>query len=196
MKKGIYKNITLQQNTYVMGKLKEIIAGIKPIRIIEIGTARAGLTLLLSDILEELQLKDSKIKSFDITMRDHVKSISKDNLEFYLGNIFNFAEGVLLKPEEITNFISKEGINLILCDGGNKVVEFNALAKYLTTGDIIMAHDYAPNKEAFDKDYVDKIWNWVEITDKDIEQSVVEYNLVDYKPELIKPTAWVAKIKT
>tara|TARA_R110000868_G_scaffold250515_1_gene507101 strand:+ start:2658 stop:3248 length:591 start_codon:yes stop_codon:yes gene_type:complete len=196
MKKGIYKNIRLQQNIYVVEKIKDIIACIKPSRIIEIGTGRAGLTLLLSDILEELELKNSKIKSFDITMREHVKCIYKDNLEFYLGNIFNYVERLVHKPEEITNFISKEGINLILCDGGNKVVEFNSLAKYLNQGDIIMAHDYAPNKEVFDTEYVDKIWNWMEIADKDIEQSVINYNLVDYKSHLIKPTAWVAKIKT
>jgi len=195
MIQGKYKNIRLQQNQYLVENLKNILSLIKPNRIVEIGTARGGMTLLMSDILNELGLKGSKIKTFDITIRGHLKNLKLENVEFYVGNIFNWGKRYLDKPEEIVDFLSEEGVNLILCDGGNKISEFNILAKYLKKGDIIMAHDYAPNREVFDSEYKDKIWNWLEIEDKYIKKSVEEYNLFDYEMDLIKPTAWVAKIK-
>jgi len=195
MIQGKYKNIRLQQNQYLVENLKNILSLIKPNRIVEIGTARGGMTLLMSDILNELGLKGSKIKTFDITIREHLKNLKLENVEFYVGNIFNWGKRYLDKPEEIVDFLSEEGVNLILCDGGNKISEFNILAKYLKKGDIIMAHDYAPNREVFNSEYKDKIWNWLEIEDKYIKKSVEEYNLFDYEMDLIKPTAWVAKIK-
>ena len=195
LKKGKYGNITSQQNLYFFDKLKEILQIIKPDRIIEIGTARGATTLLMSDILNELNFTNSRIKSFDIIQRDHLKNINRDNIEFYVGNIFNYNKKILTEPEEITNFLSENGVNLILCDGGLKTAEFQILSEYLKNGDIIMAHDYAPNREIFMKEYVDKIWNHMEITDKDIENTVKKYNLKPYRMDIIKETAWVAKIK-
>jgi len=190
-----YKNIRLQQNQYLFENLKNILNLIKPNRIVEIGTARGGMTLLMSDILNELGLRDSRIKTFDITMREHLKNVKLENVEFYVGNIFNWSKRELDKPEEITNFLSDNGVNLILCDGGHKIAEFNTLTKYLKKGDIIMAHDYSPDEKTFNDEYRDKIWNWMEISDKDIQETTERYNLEPYNMELIKPTAWVAKIK-
>lgn len=190
-----YENIRSQQNLYFFENLKNILDEIKPHRIIEIGTARGATTLYMSDLLIELNLNNSKIKTFDIIQRNHLIGVERDNIEFYIGNIFNYSLKELSKPEEIVNFLSNDGVNLIMCDGGNKILEFEILSKYLKKGDVIMAHDYAPNKEVFEKDYKDKIWNWMEITDNDIDETVKEYNLESYKMDLIKPTAWVAKIK-
>ena len=195
MEQSKYENIRSQQNLYFFENLKNILNEIKPHRIIEIGTARGATTLYMSDLLTELKLNDTKIKTFDIIQRDHLIDVERDNIEFYIGNIFNYSLKELSKPEEIVNFLSNDGTNLIMCDGGNKILEFEILSKYLKKGDVIMAHDYAPNKEVFEKDYKDKIWNWMEITDNDINEAVKEYNLEPYKMDLIKPTAWVAKIK-
>jgi len=199
---GVYKSplltgkIRLQQNEFFLNNLEKIILSINPHRIIEIGTARGGTTLAISDILIKNNLHDTKIKTFDISMRHHLRNINLSNIEFYVGNIFDWPKSTLSKPEEITNFLSKTGRNLIMCDGGNKIKEFHILSQYLKVGDVIMAHDYAPNKEVFESDYVGKIWNHMEICDKDIEDSVETYNLKTYNNELIKETAWVAKIKT
>jgi predicted O-methyltransferase YrrM len=195
MEQSKYENIRSQQNLYFFENLKNILNEIKPHRIVEIGTARGATTLYMSDLLIELNLNNSKIKTFDIIQRDHLIDVERDNIEFYIGNIFNYSLKELSKPEEIVNFLSNDGVNLIMCDGGNKILEFEILSKYLKKGDVIMAHDYAPNKEVFEKDYKDKIWNWMEITDNDINEAVKEYNLESYKMDLIKPTAWVAKIK-
>jgi predicted O-methyltransferase YrrM len=194
-KSPFYKNIRLQQNEYFYKNISKIFDIIKPKRIIEIGTSFGGTTLLMSDTLKELGLNDTLIKSFDIRKSKHFDEIQNDNIEYCLEQIFDYKNNSLVKPEEIVDFLSDEGVNLIFCDGGNKISEFNILAKYLKKGDIIMAHDYAPNREVFDSEYKDKIWNWLEIEDKYIKKSVEEYNLFDYEMDLIKPTAWVAKIK-
>jgi len=196
MREATYKNKRTQQNQYFINNFKNIIDEIKPKRIIEIGTGFGNTTLLISDILHELNLKETIIKTFDVREKGNSENLKQvDNIIVYIGNIFNYRAKILTKPNEITEFLSKEDVNLILCDGGLKKVEFEILSQYMKKGDIIMAHDYAPNKEIFEKDYKDKIWNHMEITDKDIEKSVEKYNLKSYRMDIIKETAWVAKIK-
>ena len=190
----MYEAGQLQQNKYFASNIDLLLDVIKPKRIIEIGTARGGATLLISDAVKALGL-DTKIKSFDVTTKGPHLHMVMDNVEFIVDNIFNEDWSKLIKPKEIENFLSDDGVNLILCDGGNKKEEFKLLAKYLKPGDIIMAHDYAPNRKEFDKDYLDKIWNWMEITDDHIKETCIKHDLKPYLPKTIKPFAWVAKIK-
>jgi hypothetical protein len=82
-----------------------------------------------------------------------------------------------------------------MCDGGNTAKEFDTYCTYLKLGDIIMAHDYAPNIEVFNSKYKNKIWNWMEIQDKDIESSVKKYKLKDYYKKF-EDIAWVCKSKS
>jgi len=190
-----YGSILTQQNLYTGNHIKDILLEIKPERILEIGTARGGLTLLMSDILTKNEMNNSLIKSFDIKQKDHLKSVKRNNVEFYVGNIFNYSKEILLGEEPVVNFLSASGRNLIMCDGGNKVKEVKILSRYMNSGDIIMAHDYAPNKEVFESEYKDKIWNWMEINDESLQDSMRDFNLKYYNMELIKPSGWVALIK-
>jgi len=57
-----------------------------------------------------------------------------------------------------------------------------------------MAHDYAPNREVFQSKYKDKIWNWMEICDDDIESSVLDNKMINAYPPLAN-VAWVCKQK-
>ena len=41
----------------------------------------------------------------------------------------------------------------------------------------------------------EKIWNWCEIKDIDIEDVSVKYNLAPYEPEAFQEAVWVCKIK-
>lgn len=196
MRGATYKNKRTQQNQYFINNFKNIIDEIKPKRIIEIGTGFGNTTLLISDIINELNLEETIIKTFDVKEKGNSENLKQvDNIIVYIGNIFNYREKILTKPHEITEFLSKEDVNLILCDGGLKKVEFEILSQYMKKGDIIMAHDYAPNKEIFEAEYKNKIWNHMEITDKDIQKSVEKHNLKPYRMDIIKETAWVAKIK-
>ena len=85
---------------------------------------------------------------------------------------------------------------LLLCDGGDKVKEFNIFGKYLTPDSYIMAHDYASNKNNFKEEVKDKIWNWFEIQDSDVQLVMNEYNIVKSKYyEQFSSVAWLQCIK-
>ena len=84
---------------------------------------------------------------------------------------------------------------MVLCDGGNKVGEFNLLSNYIKEGDFIMAHDYADNRENFDTNFNRKIWNWHEIQDSDINESCLRNNLKSYNKEIFDSVVWVCKTK-
>lgn len=58
-----------------------------------------------------------------------------------------------------------------------------------------MAHDYAPNDEIFKSKYKNKIWNWMEIEDSAIQDSVNKHKLKDYYKEF-EEIAWVCKQKS
>jgi len=190
-----YKNIIPQQNKYFFDNLEKILILIKPDRIVEIGTGRGATTRYMSDICKK-NLPNAKIKTFDIKARHHFKPHEDlNNVEFCDENIFNYNEKKLIKPNLICDFLSKKGVNLILCDGGNKIAEFITLSPILNVNDIIMAHDYAPNKKIFENEYKGIIWDWCEITDEDICDAVEKNNLESYNEKLFKQTAWVAKIK-
>jgi hypothetical protein len=53
-----------------------------------------------------------------------------------------------------------------------------------------MAHDYAPSAEYFEEYMKDKIWNWMEIQDSDIQQSIDKYNINNYMEEDFRDVAW------
>jgi len=43
-----------------------------------------------------------------------------------------------------------------------------------------MAHDYAPNNDYFNKYVKNKVWDWLEIQDADIEGSVLANGLLPF----------------
>jgi 2-hydroxy-3-keto-5-methylthiopentenyl-1-phosphate phosphatase len=97
--------------------------------------------------------------------------------------------------KEIYDIINQEGISIVLCDGGSKKNEFNLLSNLLKKGDIIMAHDYAPNEIFFKQKMINNYWNWLEIQDSDIDFVCKKNNLVPYMNEEFIEVAWVCKIK-
>lgn len=97
--------------------------------------------------------------------------------------------------QDVIDFIRQPGLTIVLCDGGNKIHEFNLLNNYIKPNDIIMAHDYAPSREYFQEHMKNKIWNWHEIQDSHIIESCQKHNLVSYMREEFLNVAWVCKIK-
>ena len=62
-------------------------------------------------------------------------------------------------------------------------------------GDYIMAHDYSQDRETFEKDVYMKLWNWYEISDKDIQEACDRNNLVTHNKETFDKVVWVCKKK-
>lgn len=192
-----YKGLYVAQHQNASEKFKLLFKKIVPSQILEIGTYNGGLTLLLRDILDDLNMESCKIQTYDIIdSPDILKNeiLNGKNIDIKMKNIFdeNFTK---LIDNDIINYIQQEGPSIILCDNGNKIQEFNILSEYLKKGDIIMAHDYSPNIEYFNSHIKNKIWNYCEIKDDDILKSVEKYNLLPFMNEEFIEVVWVCKIK-
>ena len=153
--------------------------------VIEIGTSYGGLSLFLN---EQSNIHNFKFITYDIS-DVRIKKAWLDNkipFDYRIEDCFS---------TNTSNFIItllKENKCLLLCDGVNRVEEFNFFSQFITSGSYIMAHDYSTNKDYFNKNIRDTVWNWFEIEDADIMPSVDDYNLI--KPEYyekFKDVVWV-----
>ena len=137
--------------------------------IVEIGTQFGGLTFLIRDILNKYS-KDTPIISYDVYQRGDLKrQCIERNIDFRLVDCFN--------DNELPFIIENNERVLLICDGGNKIEEFNQFSSYLKTGDIVMCHDYSPTVEYFEENMKGKVWDWLEISDSYIQKSIDKYNL-------------------
>lgn len=195
-----YKGATTHQHQDILEKLRSLFNEIRPVQVLEIGTANGGLTTLIRDVLNELGLNNTSLRTYDINPNHSRYEMNKrieegDNIDFRLKNIFNHPYDALVEVDEVSEYIQREGATVVMCDGGSKKNEFRILAPLLKAGDIIMAHDYAPNSEYFEEYIKGKIWNWHEIQDSDIEEAVIENNLEPYMQEEMQKVVWVCKMK-
>lgn len=195
-----YGYLFMSQNPFAQEVFYDLLWDIKPARILEIGTFHGGLTLMLRDIMDRLNLEKNIIRTYDINDQEFLKPLVVNrNVEVFTINIFNdnYSDFInSIAKETIQQFIQNNGITLVLCDGGCKKCEFNLIAPLLKNGDIIMAHDYAPNKEYFDNYIKNIIWDWLEIQDSDIEDVVLDNHLLPYNQSLAQKAAWCCKIKS
>lgn len=158
--------------------------------IIEIGTSLGGLTYIINDICVENKL-EKKIHTFDNNHKDFVENnLISRNIQYHIMDetseeFQNFVKNLILNGEKV----------LILCDGGNKISEFNTYSQYMKPNDFIMAHDYSIDKTEFEENINNKIWNWFEIEYKDIENSIVGNNLLEYDKINFKNAAWACYYK-
>lgn len=193
----VYGDLTIMQHTSVKEKFIKLITSIKPTKILEIGTSSGGLTLMLRDILDTNGLESTRLISYDINdpvyLRRHVDN--GRNIELKVENVFNHQYDKLENGDEIIDIITSDGTTLVLCDGGSKKNEFRILSDYLKIGDVIMAHDYAPNQTYFQEHINNKIWNWMEIQDSDIDDSCQRNNLTPFMEQDFRDIVWACKIK-
>ena len=150
----------------------------RPSMVIEIGTQRGGLSHLISkctayygaefhtmDIKEGVLLPKNKLNG---------------NSTFHVWNCFDHSE-------EIKNLIQRSGQCFVLCDGGDKLKEFNTFSEFLKPGDVIAAHEYkSPNVENYDL-----YWAWFEYN----PNGLVTKDFVDFESEWFKYSAWCTKQK-
>jgi hypothetical protein len=181
-----------QQNHGVYEVFYDFLNKIKPSRVLEIGTSLGGFTTFLKITCNELEL-NTNIRSYDINQHPWYDSIRERGVDLRVENIFT--ENFVDIDDEVKEYIKQEGITVVLCDGGWKIGEFNVLSKYIKSGDYIMAHDYAENKEVFEERIKDKIWNWHEISDSDVSQATIENNLEIYDKDTFENVVWTCRRK-
>lgn len=187
-----YNGLAAQQNNYAYEAFYNFLQQYSPARILEIGTGLGGFTKFLRKVSNDYNL-DIDIRTYDIHKRGDIPSFAALNIECRIENVFD--TDYTTCSQDIVDYIQGEGKTLVLCDGGNKIKEFNLLSDYLKVGDIIMAHDYAPSRDYFMDNVYLLLWNWLEISDADIEQACSRNNLVPYMEEEFRQAVWVCKIK-
>jgi len=195
-----YKNLFISQHPNIEKVFREFLNNNNPSQIVEIGTMHGGLTLMLRDILNDIGLSSTKIRTYDIEDQKFLKPLINDssNIEVLNTNLFNYNYDDFKDEEtktDIKKYIQQDGLTIVLCDGGCKRCEYNILAPLLKSQDIIMAHDYAPNKDFFNMHIKDKIWNWMEIQDSDIQDITNKYNLLPYNQEQMLSIVWNCRKK-
>jgi hypothetical protein len=161
------------QNHLAFDKFKDLLAIEKFDYIIEIGTANGGLTVFLNEIKSDT----TELHSFDIRLPSHFNENLFKGINLHILSVFS-EEG-----ESIIKELISKGRCLILCDGGNKVNEFNHFSQLIKPGDMIMAHDYCDTVENFNNKIKGKYWDWHEIKDDQIKDGlshVSKYNKVDF----------------
>ena len=187
-----FKGNPAQQYHGVYEVFYEFIKNTKPKRILEIGTALGGFTQFLRVVCDHIGI-DTKIISYDINSRPWYNDMVKNNIDVIVEDVFT--ENYTDVSDFVKNYIKQDGVTLVLCDGGNKIGEFNLLSNFIKKDDFIMAHDYAYDKDYFEENINGKIWNWLEIQESDIIQSCKKNNLIPYMEDEFRSVVWVCKIK-
>lgn len=185
-----YMTHCAQQTHNVYELFYKFLQNTTPERILEIGTGGGGFTLFLVEICKEIGIQP-KIITYDINKpKWSYDELVQNHVDVNTENVFvkNSDDSLIIDP--ILEFIKQEGVSLVLCDGGNKIKEFNILSNYLKSGDFIMAHDYAETKEFFEKYINKKIWNWLELTLDNIKESVLKNNLKKYEDVNFDTGVW------
>jgi predicted O-methyltransferase YrrM len=192
-----YEGIVIQQHEDVGIVFEQLFKLTKPSQILEIGTASGGLTLLLRDLLDRISMENTEIRTYDVESKHYLSSYIENGtkIDSRIKDVFNHSYDELVEIDEINSYIQKDGVTVVLCDGGSKKNEFRILSDYLKVGDIIMAHDYSPNQEYFEKNVNNQIWNWLEIQDLDINESCIKNNLSPFMEDEFRKVVWVCKIK-
>jgi cephalosporin hydroxylase len=188
----VFDGWAAQQNPKAFEVFYDFIKEVRPSRILEIGTSLGGFTRFLNEVCKNLNI-DCNILTYDIYGRQEYDILINEGVDLRIENVFNDSYTIL--KESVINFIQTPGVTIVLCDGGDKIMEFNLISDYLKSGDYILAHDYAENAEVFQKEVFMKSWNWHEISEHNITEACNKNNLVDYKREIFTEAVWVCKIK-
>lgn len=196
-----YRGVSIEQRPETISVFDDLINHIRPSNIIEIGTAHGGLTLALKDIADNIKLS-TNIYTYDIIKPEYlieqIKFRNLQNIYVRVKNLFHHNYESFIDEQakaEIENIIKSDGACLVLCDGARKSQEFNLVSPILKQYDIIMAHDYSPSHDYFIQHTLNKVWNWHEIKDSDIETSVKSCGLKPFYKNEFLSVAWTCYIK-
>jgi len=162
----------MRQKEDVEKYFKQFFAYWIPDNIIELGTGDGEFTA----ILRKLGVFD--IYSFDI----QGGNIEVSGVTYYKIDIFKYEKDIV--------DIFKLNKILLLCDDGDKIKEIGTFAKYLNLGDVIMAHDYADDRESFAKF---KYWRTCELIFADVQDSLKEFK--PFHHNLMIQAGWMSYMK-
>jgi hypothetical protein len=147
-------------------------------RVVEIGTWKGGLSLLL-----KLCFPKSRIFTFDINqyaINPYVEELAKNDIKFFHKDVF--------ESKDMINLIQNDGRVLVLCDGGHKMNELTFFAPMLKRGDLIGAHDYSEHGKA-------EHWVTSEIDGTMINKFCEDRNIKEIMADVFHHVAWTIREK-
>ena len=175
---GKYKGRLLRYRRKIAEIFNNLLERYKPARIIELGTGKGGLAVVLAMWCYNSSSKfitfDSNYTGIDVKARFFINTFKG---HIFKGSIFS------LVPY-IKKLIQQDGKVLLLCDNGNKPKEIEIFAPLLKPNDIIMAHDYCTSKRVFNANKIYK-GRSCEITYDDIKEIIEHENLILKRSEPI-----------
>ena len=127
--------------------------GLKPARIIEIGTDRGNLSMYFHLLCRSINAKFYTYDIVDNTDHSQLKNAMGLYDSFRLSSCWD-------EEQDIRKLIESPGRTILFCDGGDKIREFNTFASSMKVADIIGCHD----------------WN-MEISMEDIQKAVDDNGL-------------------
>jgi cephalosporin hydroxylase len=167
----------MNQNRLAVPVWSYAIETLKPRRIVEIGSYNGGFTMALAFAG---WTKGVEVFSYELgeAPKEEWREMARFlKVQFLRGNCFAC-------EEEIRQLLGQPGRSFLLCDGGDKVKEFNTFAKYLKAGDLIAAHDCGT-----------PYWPWSEFDPKRVSETVSELCLYPWRPHLFELCGWCAALK-
>ena len=174
---GLYKGIFTQQNKNFYPAFEKLFAEENIVRVIEIGTATGGFIRAVRD------LTNAEIITYDVIETKHKATLEENNISVNVQSVFE-------DYDTVEDYISRKGQTLVLCDGGNKIKEFEVFSRILKSGDIIMAHDYSRDENLYQAYIKNHVWRWCEIQYKDIALPVADNNLEPYMTDEFQEAVW------
>ena len=180
---GLYKGIFSQQNKNFYPAFEKLFAQENIVRVLEIGTATGGFIRAVRD------LTNAEIITYDVIETKHKSTLEENNISVNVKSVFD-------DFDTIEDYISAEGQVLVLCDGGNKIKEFEVFSRLLKSGDIIMAHDYSYDENLYQAYIKNHVWRWCEIQYKDIALAVELNKLEPVMTEEFQEAVWTCWKKT
>lgn len=188
-----YLDLTMMQNRYAIPAFRSLFqllhdTGRPVARIVEIGTGPGGLSALLHTYCTAADA--------DFLTYDRYQSVADNPALRALGikpRVKDVEHPFVLA--EIAREVQKEGLTILACDGPDKAAEVKALTPYLKAGDIVMAHDYARDRELFEQQIKSRLWSWCEITDADFAELDEAYDLEPLLEQAFAPAVWSCRLK-
>lgn len=172
------------QSKYIQEPFLEILSEFDTI--IELGTFTGVFTKWLSRNAKPT----CKIYTYDINPKYREVGDLK-NTHFVCADV--------LEPstiQEIKSIIKFGGRVLLLCDGGDKEVEFKLYSKFLKNLDVIMLHDYEHEESEYD--HIKQKIGWTTISEskyKNLERYLGDLNLFPFYYTQFKEVLWGVFIK-
>lgn len=165
------------QNRLSVPAWSYLIEQVRPKLVIEIGCYSGGLSCCLAIAMQNV---GGRVWCCDIGDFSEELLEWKRVLPLEFDKMDALSSGGL---HTICGLIAENSPCVVLCDDGNKPLEFNTYAPFLKQGDIIAAHDFCHPE----------MWPWGEINEAQVEQVCKERHLEPFMQDIMHQAGWLVR---